>query len=96
MRYLNEQGWGLAERRARTGALDQGDITGVPGVCIEAKNTNRITLGAFLDEAETEAMNARADIGVAWIKRRGKASPGAGYVLMSGETLAKLLREAGY
>lgn len=96
VRYLCGEGWTLAERRARTGALDQGDITGIPGVCIEAKNTNRITLGQFLDEAETEAANANADIAVAWVKRRGKASPADGYVILSGKTFADLLRGAGY
>ena len=32
----------------------------------------------------------------AWIKRRGKASPGEAYVVMDGETFTHLLREAGY
>jgi hypothetical protein len=30
--YLIEQGWPHAERRALAGALDKGDITGLPGV----------------------------------------------------------------
>lgn len=94
--WLREQGWIHAERRARTGALDQGDITGVIGVCIEAKDVNRIEMAGFLDEANREATNARADVGVAWIKRRGKASPGDGYVLMDGTTFTALLKEAGY
>lgn len=94
--YLRDRGWPHAERRARTGAHDQGDITGVVGVCIEAKNTARIEPAAFLDQALTEAHNAGADIGAAWIKRRGKASPEHGYVLMDGATFTRLLKAAGY
>ena len=94
--YLRDQGWPHAERRARTGARDQGDIAGVVGVCIEAKNTARIEPATFLDEATTEAAHARAGIGVAWIKRRGRSSPGKGYVLMDGDTFTQLLKEAGY
>ena len=88
--------WPHAERRARTGARDQGDISGVIGVCIEAKDTARFEPARFLTEAQTEATNARADIAAAWIKRRGKADAADGYVLLDGRTFMYLLREAGY
>lgn len=94
--YLASRGWRHAERRAKTGALDKGDITGVPGVVIEAKDVAKITLAEFLREAQVEAENAGALVGAAWIKRRGKASPGDAYVVMDGETFTHLLREAGY
>lgn len=94
--YLIARGWPHAERRARTGARDQGDITGVIGVCIEAKNTNRIELASFLDQAMEEGVHAGADVSAAWIKRRGKTSPESGYVLMDGATFTRLLRQAGY
>ena len=94
--YLRTRGWPHAERRARTGAHDQGDITGVVGVCIEAKNTNRIEPASFLDQAIEEGGHAGADIAVAWIKRRGRTSPEHGYVLMDGATFTRLLKAAGY
>ena len=94
--YLVSRGWRHAERRAKTGALDKGDIAGVPGVVIEAKDVAKITLAEFLREAQVEAENAGAMVGAAWIKRRGKASPGEAYVVMDGETFTHLLREAGY
>jgi len=89
--YLNEQGFVMAERRALAGTLDKGDITGIPGVVIEAKNTKTIPLAQFLDQAIVEAHNANADVGVAWIKRRGKGSPADGYVVMDGTTFLELL-----
>ena len=94
--YLVSRGWRHAERRAKTGALDKGDITGIPGVVIEAKDVAKITLAEFLREAQVEAENAGALVGAAWIKRRGKASPADAYVVMDGETFTHLLGEAGY
>lgn len=94
--YLRGLGWVHAERRARTGTKDQGDITGLPGLVIEAKNTTRIDLAEFLAQAQKEAANADARVGVAWIKRRGKSSPSDGYVVMDGTTFTWLLQEAGY
>jgi hypothetical protein len=55
-----------------------------------------IELAAWLDEAETERVNDGADVGVLWIKRRGRSSPGDGFVIMSGDALLQLLSAAGY
>jgi hypothetical protein len=94
--YLRENGVPHAERRALNGSKDRGDIAGIPGVVIEAKNERRVELAAWLDEATTERDNDGAAIGVAWFKRRGKTSPGDAFVLMDGATLIKLLTDAGY
>lgn len=94
--FLNAQGWPHVERRTLNGSADRGDITGIPGVVIEAKSVKTITLGAFVDEAAKERANDRADLGVAWIKRRGKSSAEHGYVVMDGAQFAWLLKEAGY
>lgn len=93
---LRHNGWPHAERRAKTGAHDKGDITGVIGVCIEAKNTARFEPATFLDQALEEGVHAGAEISAAWIKRRGKASPENGYVLIDGATFTRLLKAAGY
>lgn len=95
-RYLVEEGWPHAERRAGNGAQDRGDITGVPLVVIEAKSAKRMELAAWLDEAEQERTNDTADLGVVWIKRRGYTSPAKGYVVMDGATLVHLLAAGGY
>jgi Holliday junction resolvase len=94
--YLREHGWPHAERRARRGTRDAGDIAGVVGVCIEAKNEKRITLAEYVDETQVEKANANATVAACWIKRRGKTSPAHGYVVMSGQQFIELLREAGY
>lgn len=94
--YLREHGWPHAERRARAGAHDRGDIAGVAGVVIEAKNEARVTLAGYIAETLTEQANAAAAVGAAWVKRRGKTSAGDGYVIMTGRQFVQLLREAGY
>lgn len=94
--YLKTRGWPNAERRALAGNLDRGDVAGVIGVVIEAKNAARVELASWLDEANEEARNAKVYLGVVWFHRKGKGSPGQGYVLMDGHTFTKLLTEAGY
>jgi len=90
---LIDNGWPHAERRRLSGAYDKGDIAGVPGIVIEAKNTNQLKVAAAVDEANVEALNARAPVGVAWFKRLGKPSPLDGYVLMSGDTFLRLIED---
>lgn len=94
--YLRERGWPYAERRALHGNHDRGDVAGIPGLVVEFKAAKRHELAAWVDEANTEAINARADLGVAWVKRRGRSSPGDGFVVMDGETFTFLLAAAGY
>lgn len=94
--FLRDRGWPHAERRALAGNADRGDVAGVPAVVIEAKSCARIELAAWLDEVEAEKRNDRADVGLVWVKRKGRTSPGAGYVVMSGEQAVQLLQAAGY
>jgi hypothetical protein len=94
--HLRTHGAPHAERRALNGAKDRGDIAGLPSVVIEAKSAAKVELAQWLDEAEQERANDQAAVGVVWFKRRGKTDPGAGYVLMTGDTLVRLLAEAGY
>lgn len=101
VRALIAAGWPHAERRRLAGKRDRGDIAGVAGIVIEAKNTNRLELAAAVDEARQEALNDRTGVlgishGVAWIKRKGKTSAEDGYVVMDGRTFMALLKEASY
>ena len=94
--FLRASGFPHAERRALSGSNDCGDVTGIPGVVIEAKSAAKVELAAWADEANVEAANARADLGVVWFHRRGRASAGDGFVLLDGATLVRLLTAAGY
>lgn len=95
--YLRSLSFPWADRVPLSGARDRGDVTVGPGSpAIECKDQNRLAWAEWLDEAEEEAVNARAPHGVVWAKRRGKASPADGYVLMSGRTYAGILRQLGY
>lgn len=84
------------ERRALGGTHDRGDVAGIVGVVIEAKCVKTVTLGTFVDEAETERVNDDADLGLVWLKRRGRSSAGDAFVVMTGATAVKLLIDAGY
>jgi hypothetical protein len=94
--YLLQCGVPGAERRALSGSEDRGDIAGIARVVIEAKNARTMLLASWVDEVETERKNANAEIGVIWHHRRGKGSPGDGYVTMTGDTFMRLLMIAGY
>lgn len=94
--YLRANGVPHAERRVMGGLADRGDIAGIPSVVIEAKNAAALALASWVDEAEDERLNDGAELAVVWHHRRGKASPGDGYVTMTGATLVYLLAAAGY
>lgn len=94
--YLIAQGWPHCERRALNGSLDRGDIAGVAGVMIEAKNCKAITIPAWIDEAQAQKANSGAAVGIVWWKRRGKTDPGQGFVSMTGAQFVELLRLAGF
>jgi len=91
---LQAAGWPHAERRALAGTRDRGDIAGVPGLVVEAKNAARLDLAGWLAEAQQERANDGAEYGVVWVKRKGKAAAKDGYVVMDGETFVRLLAAA--
>lgn len=93
---LIAHGWPHAERRRLAGAQDKGDVAGIAGVCIEAKDAQRHELAAWVEEAAREGTNAGARLSVAWAKRRGKPRAEDGYVVMTGAVFMQLLKEAGY
>lgn len=68
--FLRTQGFPYAERLALQGGKDRGDITGIPGICIEVKNTQTYTLSSWLREAMVEKENAGADFAFVAAKPR--------------------------
>jgi hypothetical protein len=85
----------LAKRKPPAGRFDRADleIEGLPDWVIEAKNVARQALAEWLDELLAEMANAGARFGAVWHHRRGKGSPGDGFVTMRGDHFAALLLE---
>ena len=95
VKYFNENGFPLVERRYGAGAqADRGDINGLQCV-VECKNLKAITLASIVDETEVEVGNSHFDIGAAVIKRRGKGAS-EGYFVMPLKWAVRLLKDAGY
>lgn len=95
-KYLVEQGWVHAERRIAGATVDKGDIYGIIGCVIEAKNEKKITLSEYMKEVEVETANAKARTGVAIIKRKGYTNVGNAYAVMPVHMWVALMKEAGY
>lgn len=84
------------ERRAKTGAKDRGDISGVrtptgDRVVIECKNTTRHDLAGWAKEAAIEAANDDAYVWAVVHKRHGVGDPAQQWVTMTLEQFARLL-----
>lgn len=79
LRYAQQNGFPFAERLTLSGAYDRGDIMLVPGpeVIIEVKAgkqaqyASKNQIDAWLDETETERVNARATIAMLVTQPRG-------------------------
>lgn len=95
-KYLVEKGWKHAERRIAGSTIDKGDIYGIIGCVIEAKNEKRIDLSGYLKELEVEMRNAKAETGVVMVKKKGTTDVGQAYAVMPIELWVKLMKEAGY
>lgn len=98
VRWLNEHGFPTAERRALTGANDQGDVTGIPGVVIEVKNHKSYKIPEWLKETLAEKANAKADIGLLIIKPNGVGDTRVGewWAVVTLSEAATMLRAIGY
>lgn len=93
--YLNEHVDDRIERRAKTGAKDRGDISGLrhmgERVVVECKNTSKLSLATWAREADVERSNDDALAGVIAHKRHGKGAAADQWVSMSlGEFVALL------
>ena len=89
--YMKEHGFPYAERRAKNGRFDRGDLAGVPGVVLEFKAEKRMDLAGYMTEVEVEKSNAHAQVGAAVIKRRSHGVQRA-YVVMEFSEFLDLIR----
>lgn len=85
--YLAEHVDDRIDRRVKTGAADKGDIAGLrvhgQRVVLECKDTAKISLGTWANEAETERINDSALATAVIHKRHGKAAPGDQWVTLT-------------
>ena len=84
------------DRAPKAGAKDKGDIANVrmgdQKVVIECKDVTRMDLPKWAREAQVEAENAGALIGVIVHKRHGVAKPDQQWATMTLGDLARLLK----
>jgi len=90
------QYWEHADRAPLTGNKDRGDISGTPGLVWELKNAKTLRLSEWLEEAQTERINANAEHGILVVKRRGHGRPAEQYAILELSDLIHLLKDAGY
>ena len=83
------------ERRAKAGAKDRGDLSGVrvmgQRVVVECKDHNRLDLAGWWAEADTERGNDDANAAFIVHKRRGRAHPADQWVTLTLGDLVALL-----
>ncbi len=83
-----------ATRVPLAGTGDKGDVHVTAGpykIVVQNKNEQRMAVAEYVDQANTQCSNAAGDFGVAWVHRRGKASPVDGYVMMDGATWLRVM-----
>lgn len=93
--YLAQHVDDRIDRRAKTGSKDRGDIAGVriwgQRLVLECKNTTRLNLADWMNQAETERGNDDALAGLIIHKRHGNNQPGDQWVTTTLKELAALL-----
>ncbi|NCD26966.1 MAG: hypothetical protein EOL86_15455 [Deltaproteobacteria bacterium] len=86
------------ERRAKSGAKDRGDVSGLihmgGRIVVECKNTTRTNLAGWATEAEVERGNDDAVAGIVVHKRHGKGQARDQWVTMTLADLVSILTGA--
>src|ERR1035441_8271723 len=85
--------WWPVERLALSGSQDRGDLTGIPGVVVEAKASRKFTLSSWMDELSKEKKNANMDVGFVVIKRPNYGISRSYCVMELSDMVALLLRK---
>lgn len=76
--YLRDNWDDRVDRRVKTGSVDKGDIANFRvnncRIVLECKNESKYDFSNALNEARNEAINDDALVGLAVVKRHGKAN----------------------
>ncbi len=94
--WLRSKGWVNAERRRLNGTADMGDVTGIPGMCIEVKSAAQWTPVQWIRELVVEQANAQADVGFVLARPKGGTNVDDWVVMMTPAQLLELLDAAGW
>ena len=86
----------LIERRRLNGSDDQGDIAGLPGVCIEVKSGAKLSIPKWLSELEAEVKNSHAVWGTILCRLKGRPRAEDYIAILPVGTLVQLMIEAGW
>jgi len=101
--YFRQQGWAGAERRIRTGyrtaertVADQGDLLGLPGLCVQVKSLRPATAAeaatrVWLAETEAQREASRAVLGLLVVRRWGTTDVGRWWCFLDLAELQGLL-----
>jgi len=94
--YMISRGYKYCERRALAGALDKGDVGGIPETAIEVKAHKTYSIPAWLREIKIEKANAKASLGFVIIKPNGVGSRNTGewWVVLPLSEMVDLMQEA--
>lgn len=83
------------DRRVKTGAKDKGDLANVRmgphRLVVECKNMKKMALSQWVKEAQEEAVNDEALLGIVVAKRKGYGQPQDQYVILTQGDLLKIL-----
>lgn len=102
-RYFRDEGWAGAERRIRTGyrtasrtVADQGDLMGLPGLCVQIKSLRPQTAAEaatrlWLIETEAQREASGAVLGLLVVRRWGTDDVGRWWVFLDLPDLQALL-----
>jgi hypothetical protein len=94
--WLRENGYPYAERRHLAGEHDLGDITGMPGICVEVKSAAQWAPVRWLRETRAEMNNSRSPIGFVMARPKGGTNVDDWVIMMHPDTLLSLLTDAGW
>ena len=94
--WLRANGYPYAERRRLAGAEDQGDITGMPGICVEVKSAAAWKPVQWLRETRAEMENSHSPVGFVMARPKGGTNVDDWVIMMHPDTLLSLLTDAGW
>jgi hypothetical protein len=101
--WLRNNGWPGCERRVKTGYRvpgredpDQGDLTGMPGICVQVKSLRPATrmeqaIPAWLRETEMQRIASGSALGFLVVRRWGTTDVGRWWTFQSARQLFTLL-----